>query len=80
MPLPDLRPALDRYSDEELAELFDALDLEARYNHHEKTLKLSVAVLPELAELLGSERPAERAGRSKSPIAGAGFEPATSGL
>jgi hypothetical protein len=56
-----------------------ASDLEARYNHHWKTLKLSATVFPELAELLERERPAE-AGRSKSFIAGAGFEPATSGL
>jgi hypothetical protein len=77
--LPDPRQALESYSDEELAELFDVFELEARYNHHEKTLKLSATVFPELAELLERERPAE-AGRSKSSIAGAGFEPATSGL
>ena len=59
---------------------FDALDLEARYNHLEKNLVLSVPVFPELAEILESERPLEAAGRSKSFIAGAGFEPATSGL
>ena len=75
--LPDLR--FQTYSDEELAELFDVFDLEALYHHHEKTFKLSVTVFPELVELLECERPAE-AGRSKSFIAGAGFEPATSGL
>jgi site-specific DNA recombinase len=78
--LPDLRPALESYNEEELAELFNAFGLEARYNHHEKTLKLSVTVFPALAEILESERPLEAAGRSKSFIAGAGFEPATSGL
>ena len=78
--LPDLRPALLSYSDEELADLFEAFDLEARYNHLDKTLKLSVTVFPELAEILEDERPLEAAGRSKSFIAGAGFEPATSGL
>ena len=78
--IPDLRPALESYSDEELADLFAAFDLEARYNHQERTLRLSVAVFPELAEILESERPLEAAGRSKSSIAGAGFEPATSGL
>jgi hypothetical protein len=45
-----------------------------------KTLQLSVTLFPELAEILESERPLEAAGRSKSFIAGAGFEPATSGL
>jgi hypothetical protein len=78
--LPDLRPALESYGDEDLAELFDAFGLEARYNHHEKTLNLSVTVFPELAEILEDERPLEAAGRRKSFIAGAGFEPATSGL
>ena len=78
--LPDLRPALGSYSDEELAELFSVFDIEARRNHHEKTLKLSATVFPELAEALERERPLEAAGRSKSFIAGAGFEPATSGL
>jgi site-specific DNA recombinase len=78
--LPDLRPALATYTDEELAELFSVFDIEARWNHHEKTLKLSATVFPELAEALEEERPLEAAGRSKSFIAGAGFEPATSGL
>jgi site-specific DNA recombinase len=78
--LPDLRPALASYSDEELAELFSVFDIEARWNHQEKTLKLSATVFPELAEALEAERPLEAAGRSKSFIAGAGFEPATSGL
>jgi hypothetical protein len=68
------------HRDEELAALFDAFDLEARYNHLEKALKLSVAVFPELAGLLERERPPQAAGRSKSFIARAGFEPATSGL
>ena len=77
---PDLRPALLSYSDEELAELFEAFDLEARYNHLDKTLKLSVTVFPELAEILEDERPLKAAGRRNSLIAGAGFEPATSGL
>jgi hypothetical protein len=78
--LPDLRPALFSYSGQELAELFSIFDIEARWNHHEKTLKLSATVFPELAEALEGERPLEAAGRSKSFIAGAGFEPATSGL
>jgi hypothetical protein len=53
----------------------------ARDVRSEARLKLSVTVFPELAELLERERPAEVAGRSDSfPVAGAGFEPATSGL
>jgi len=79
--LPDLRPALASYSDEELAELFDAFDLEMRYDHLEKTLKLSATVFPELSDVLKeNDRPRDWAGRRKSYIAGAGFEPATSGL
>jgi hypothetical protein len=31
--LPDLRPALASYSDEDLAELFSIFDIEARWNH-----------------------------------------------
>lgn len=69
--LPDLRPALASLSSEELAELFEAFDLEARYNHVDKTLKLSVTVFPELAAILEAERPLEGAGRSKPSIAGA---------
>lgn len=64
--LPDLRPVLESYGDEELAELFDAFDLEARYSYLEKTLKLSVAVFPELEGLLEHERPPQATGRSKS--------------
>lgn len=41
-----------------------------QHNHLEKTLKLSVTVFPELAELLERERPLEAAGRRKSSIAG----------
>ena len=78
--LPDLGPALASYDDDELVELFDAFNLEARYNHTEKTLALSVAVFPELAAILENRRPAEVASRSNPSIAGAGFEPATSGL
>jgi hypothetical protein len=40
-----------------------AFDLEARYNHPERTLQLSVAVFPELAEIL------EANGRSRRPVA-----------
>jgi hypothetical protein len=69
--LPDLRPALESYSEEELADLFDAFDLEARYNHLEKTVALSVTVFPELAQILEDERPLEAAGRGcASPEAG----------
>jgi hypothetical protein len=77
--LPDLRPALETYTDEELAELFDVFDLEVRHNHTDKTIALSAAVFPELAELLEEKRPLEVAGRSKPFIAGARNErvPAT---
>ena len=43
---PDPGPALASYDDDELVELFDAFNLEARYNHIEKTLALSVSCLP----------------------------------
>jgi hypothetical protein len=66
--------------DEPLDELCATFDVEARSNHHEKTVRLSATAFPELAEALERERPLEAAGRGKSSIAGAGFEPATSGL
>jgi hypothetical protein len=74
--VPDLRKALAGATPEELAELMEAFDVTARYNHLAKTLELSVALAPELAE---TKRP-PGGGRRKSGIAGAGFEPATSGL
>ena len=77
--LPDLRPALQSYT-RKLAGLFATFEIEARYNHHEQTLQLSATVFPELADVLEDERSLQAAGRSKSSIAGAGFEPATSGL
>jgi hypothetical protein len=45
-----------------------------RYNHLDKTLRLSVTVYPELAEILEREPPLKAAGRSKAYIAGAGCE------
>jgi hypothetical protein len=69
---------LARLSDEELAELVDAFDLKARYDQVNRTLALSVSVFSELADILQEEGRPEAAGRSKSLIAGARFEPATS--
>jgi site-specific DNA recombinase len=88
--VPDLSAALASYSDEDLAELFAAFDLEVRYDKRADTAEISIALVPELLAGLtapvGSEaspettRPARRAGQRSRSIAGAGFEPATSGL
>jgi hypothetical protein len=49
---PDLRPALATYSDEELAVLFDAFDVRWAYDHEDKSVAISLALVPELAERL----------------------------
>jgi hypothetical protein len=91
--IPDLSAALASYSSEELRELFAALDLEVRYDKRSGSGEVSIALIPELLEgLLRPEnapaedltpektRPATGAGQRSLSIAGAGFEPATSGL
>jgi site-specific DNA recombinase len=94
--IPDISAALTSYSPEELRELFEALDLEVRYDKRNHSADISIALIPELLEGLlqpqsGSEavsadfspektRPATGAGQRSRSIAGAGFEPATSGL
>jgi hypothetical protein len=54
--VPDLSAALASYSDEELAELFAAFDLEVRYDKRADTAEISVALVPEL--LAGLTAPA----------------------
>ena len=75
--VPDLSDALADYQPPELAQLLDDFDVEVTYNKHERTLQLAATLAldpsPETA------RPPR--GRSHNClIAGAGFEPATSGL
>ena len=82
---PDLRPALAAYSDGELVALFEAFDVRWAYDHEAKSVAISLALVPELAErleALGTRKTAtgQTAGRRNPSIAGAGFEPATSGL
>ena len=83
--LPDLSGALASYSAEELLDLFAAFDLQVSYDKRDHSAEVSVALIPELLEPLAEavppkERPANWAGQSSRSIAGAGFEPATSGL
>jgi hypothetical protein len=68
--VPDLRPALEAATHEELAAIFETFDLTARYNHLTKTLELNVVLAPELLE---TKRP-PGGGRRKSGIAGARYE------
>jgi len=75
--VPDLRPALNAASDEELVEIFRAFDLTITYDKNEQRLHLAATITPELLPN-ESDRPE---GRSQiNDIAGAGFEPATFGL
>ena len=62
-----------------MAEILETFDIRARYNHITKTVELSVALAPELTQLLGAKA-VTGSGRRKPEVAGAGFEPATSGL
>ncbi len=77
--IPDLRQALHRYDPEELSDLFDAFDVTVTYDKPTRSLELAATVTAELTTTPEAPRPPR--GRSQgSDIAGAGFEPATSGL
>ncbi len=75
--IPDLRDALTDYDERELAQLFDDFDVEVTYNKHKRTLQLAATLALEPAPQ--TARPPHRRSHT-SDIAGAGFEPATSGL
>ena len=77
--LPDLRPVLATYTDTELADLFDAFDLNMRVHKTNGEVEVSLALSEGLANRLQTERP-PGGGRTNGAIAGAGFEPATFGL
>jgi DNA invertase Pin-like site-specific DNA recombinase len=77
--VPDLRPALRRYDEAELAELFDAFDVTVTYDKPSHALELAATVTAEFAPARETLRPLYRRSQD-SDIAGAGFEPATSGL
>jgi hypothetical protein len=78
--VPDLRPALNAASEEELVEIFRAFDLTITYDKHEQRLHVAATITPVLLPSSAQrQRPPE--GRSQiNDIAGAGFEPATFGL
>ncbi len=84
--MPDLRPALNAASDEELVEIFRAFDLTITYDKHEQRLHLAATITPELLPVLCPNESDRPEGRSQINdiktlhIAGAGFEPATFGL
>ncbi len=79
--MPDLRPALNAASEEELVEIFRAFDLTITYDKHEPRLHLAAAITPELLPVLCANESDRPEGRSQiNYIAGAGFEPATFGL
>jgi hypothetical protein len=77
--VPNLRPSLKAAGPEELADLLEAFDVTAVYDKAGRTLELGATVMPELAPDKRYPR-RTRAPSGISSIAGAGFEPATSGL
>ncbi len=77
--IPDLRPTLARYSPAELADLFDSFEVTVIYDKPSHSLELVATVAADLVP--PPERLQPPHGRSQNcDIAGAGFEPATSGL
>jgi hypothetical protein len=79
--VPDLRPALNGASEEELVEIFRAFDLTITYDKDEQRLHLAATITPELLPVLCPNESDRPEGRSQiNDIAGAGFEPATFGL
>ena len=77
--IPDLRPVLDTYSEEELVELLAAFDVTLRVDKPAGLVEVGFVVSEALAKGLDVQRP-PGGGRSSWGIAGAGFEPATFGL
>ena len=77
--LPDLRPALARYGPAELADLFDAFDVTVTYDKPSHSLELAATITADLVPAPERLQPPRRRSQN-SDIAGAGFEPATSGL
>jgi hypothetical protein len=77
--LPDLRPALARYEPAELADLFDAFDVTVTYSKPSHALELAATITSDLVPAPEKLQPPLRRSQG-SDIAGAGFEPATSGL
>jgi site-specific DNA recombinase len=75
--VPDLRPTIEKATDEELAEIFKAFDVRIIYDKNRQALDFAATITSELMPN-ENDRPE---GRSRvSDIAGAGFEPATFGL
>jgi hypothetical protein len=74
--VPDLRPALNAASEEELVEIFRAFDLTITYDKHEQRLHLAATITPELLPQNDSDRFEERsrvlevAGEGAGPLAG----------
>lgn len=78
--LPDLRPALMKASDAELADILDAFDATITYDKANGKLILAATIRPDLAPKLRNENDRPEGRSLISGVAGAGFEPATFGL
>ncbi|MHB8575668.1 MAG: hypothetical protein ACYDCQ_10090 [Dehalococcoidia bacterium] len=78
--MPDLRPALNTASDEELVEIFRAFDSTITYDEHERRPDLAATTTPKLLPVLCPNESDRPEGRSQiNGIAGAGLihKPAT---
>ena len=75
--LPDLRDELVDYGPAELVQLFEDFDIEIEYDKHQRLLRIAATL--ELDPTPETARPPRRRSHN-CDIAGAGFEPATSGL
>ncbi len=75
--IPDLSDALADYDAAELAQLLEDFDVEVTYNKQERTLQLAATLALDAPPR--TARPPHRRSHN-CDIAGAGFEPATSGL
>jgi hypothetical protein len=78
--VPDLRRAIVKSTEAELAELFLAFDVSITYERETQALKLTAVLTPELLPKLGNKNNRPRRRSQDNGIAGAGFEPATFGL
>jgi hypothetical protein len=77
--VPDFRPFIERATPEDLRELLSALDFGATYDKKRRSLHLTAVLTDKLVHDVES-RTTNRNRWGISFIAGAGFEPATSGL
>lgn len=70
--IPDLSAALASDRDDELLELFEAFDLQVRYDKRSHSAEISIALIPELLEGLAATHQARTGAETTRPATGAG--------